>query len=108
MEAVLHHTYSLLLRILYVIRTRRIFSIITWEQLSNCREEIDQVMAMTNYDLGLVFDTGHLIYAGADPLELKTAQIGTFTVVGTGIVPATNLKNTINIRYDGCYSSCWR
>ena len=33
-------------------------------------EEIDKLMAMTTNDLGLVFDTGHLIYAGADPLEV--------------------------------------
>ena len=33
-------------------------------------EEIDKLMAMTTTDLGLVFDTGHLIYAGADPLEV--------------------------------------
>lgn len=33
-------------------------------------EEVDKLMAMTTHDLGLVFDTGHLIYAGADPLEV--------------------------------------
>jgi inosose dehydratase len=33
-------------------------------------EEIDKLMSMTTTDLGLVFDTGHLIYAGADPLEV--------------------------------------
>ena len=33
-------------------------------------DEIDKLMAMTTNDLGLVFDTGHLIYAGADPLEV--------------------------------------
>ena len=33
-------------------------------------EEIDKLMSMTSTDLGLVFDTGHLIYAGADPLEV--------------------------------------
>jgi inosose dehydratase len=33
-------------------------------------EEIDKLMAMTTTDLGLVFDTGHLIYAVADPLEV--------------------------------------
>ena len=32
------------------------------------------------------------VVTSSDPLELKTAQFGTFTVVGTGIVPATNLK----------------
>jgi inosose dehydratase len=33
-------------------------------------EEVDKLMAMTNKDLGLVLDTGHLIYAGSDPLKV--------------------------------------
>tara|TARA_B110000967_G_scaffold205917_1_gene251485 strand:- start:1963 stop:2868 length:906 start_codon:yes stop_codon:yes gene_type:complete len=33
-------------------------------------EEVDKLMEMTTHDLGLVFDTGHLIYAGADPLQV--------------------------------------
>ena len=33
-------------------------------------EEVDKLMAMTSNDLGLVFDTGHFIYAGADPLSV--------------------------------------
>ena len=33
-------------------------------------EEVDKLMSMTSRDLGLVFDTGHLIYAGADPLRV--------------------------------------
>jgi inosose dehydratase len=33
-------------------------------------EEVDKLMAMTSSDLGLVFDTGHFIYAGADPLRV--------------------------------------
>jgi len=37
------------------------------------------------------------VVVGADALELKTAQIGTFTVVGTGIVPATNLKTPLTL-----------
>ena len=32
------------------------------------------------------------VVAGADPLTLKTAQIGTFTVEGIAVVPDTNLK----------------
>ena len=32
------------------------------------------------------------IVAGADPLTLATAQIGTFTVEGIAVVPDTNLK----------------
>ena len=37
------------------------------------------------------------VVTSSDPLELKTAQIGTFTVVGTGIVPATNLKTPLTL-----------
>jgi inosose dehydratase len=33
-------------------------------------EEVDKLMAMTSNDLGLVLDTGHLIYAGSDPLRV--------------------------------------
>ena len=33
-------------------------------------EEVDKLMSMTSRDLGLVLDTGHLIYAGADPLRV--------------------------------------
>ena len=32
------------------------------------------------------------VISGADPLTLKTAQIGTFTVEGTAVVPDTNIK----------------
>ena len=39
-------------------------------------EEVDKLMAMTTHDLGLVFDTGHLIYAGADPLEVYKKHSG--------------------------------
>jgi|TARA_R110000787_G_scaffold68584_1_gene153275 hypothetical protein len=35
------------------------------------------------------------IVAGADPLELKTAQFGTFTVEGIAVVPGTNLKTPL-------------
>ena len=37
------------------------------------------------------------VVAGADPLTLNTAQIGTFTIVGTGNVPVTNLKNPLTL-----------
>ena len=37
------------------------------------------------------------VVTASDPLELKTAQFGTFTVVGTGIVPATNLKTPLTL-----------
>jgi hypothetical protein len=37
------------------------------------------------------------VVTSSDPLELKTAQFGTFTVVGTGIVPATNLKTPLTL-----------
>jgi len=33
-------------------------------------EEVDKLMEMTSKDLGLVLDTGHLIYAGSDPLKI--------------------------------------
>ena len=39
-------------------------------------EEVDKLMAMTTHDLGLVFDTCHLIYAGADPLEVYKKHSG--------------------------------
>ena len=37
------------------------------------------------------------VVTSSDPLELKTAQFGTFTVVGTGIVPTTNLKTPLTL-----------
>ena len=37
------------------------------------------------------------VVTASDPLELKTAQFGTFTVVGTGIVPNTNLKTPLTL-----------
>ena len=37
------------------------------------------------------------VVTSSDPLELKTAQFGTFTVVGTGIVPNTNLKTPLTL-----------
>jgi len=37
------------------------------------------------------------VVTASDPLELKTAQHGTFTVQGTGIVPATNLKTPLTL-----------
>jgi inosose dehydratase len=33
-------------------------------------EEVDKLMTMTSSDLGLVLDTGHLVYAGSDPLKV--------------------------------------
>ena len=37
------------------------------------------------------------VIAGADPLNLKTAQFGTFTVEGIAVVPGTNLKTPLTL-----------
>ena len=37
------------------------------------------------------------IVVGADPLELKTAQFGTFTVEGIAVVPDTNIKTPLTL-----------
>ena len=38
-------------------------------------EEIDRLMAMTGESVGLLLDTGHLAYAGADPAALASRHI---------------------------------
>ena len=59
-------------------------------------EEVDKLMAMTSNDLGLVLDTGHLIYAGSDPLRVYEKYSDRVLHIHCKDVRKTTLDDALN------------
>jgi inosose dehydratase len=59
-------------------------------------EEIDELMAATSPAVGLLFDTGHLTFAGGDPLAVARQYVGRIQHVHCKDVRANVLARVLN------------
>jgi len=55
-------------------------------------EDVDQLMALTGPEVGLLFDSGHLAFAGADPLQILRKHVARVSHVHCKDVRASVVK----------------